>query len=41
MMFGLMLNAAVTDDDRPPTVVCAGQYPQHLQGLAGNGKDTL
>lgn len=41
MMFGFMLSATVAGEDRPPMVVCAGQYPQHLQGLAGNGKDTL
>ncbi|MGC9319184.1 MAG: hypothetical protein ACP5KN_14220 [Armatimonadota bacterium] len=27
--------------DLPDEIVCEGQYPGHLQGLAGNGVDTL
>ncbi len=27
--------------DTPAEVICEGQYPAHLQGIAGNGVDTL
>lgn len=42
-MPGPML-AALPDDTGshlPTEIICEGQYPHHLQGLTGNGKDTL
>ncbi|MEN6545780.1 MAG: hypothetical protein ABFE07_07065 [Armatimonadia bacterium] len=44
-MFGLLLTAATLSGvpltELPAEIICDGQYPLHLQGVAGNGKDTL
>lgn len=44
-MLGLILTATTLSGgpvtDLPTEIICEGQYPQHLQGVAGNGVDTL
>jgi len=44
-MFELILTATTQAGappaDLPAEIICEGQYPQHLQGIAGNGVDTL
>ena len=43
-MLGSMLTTTLSGEPRPglpAAVTCAGQYPQHLQGIAGNGVDAL
>ncbi|MEN6645420.1 MAG: hypothetical protein ABFE08_23500 [Armatimonadia bacterium] len=44
-MFGLLLTAATLSGvpltELPAEIICDGQYPLHLQGVTGNGKDTL
>ncbi len=44
-MLGLALAATMLSGvwlaDLPDEIICEGQYPGHLQGIAGNGVDTL
>ncbi len=40
-VLGAMAAAGVPSAGLPTEIVCEGQYPHHLQGLAGNGLDTL
>ena len=44
-MLGIALAATTLSGiwlaDLPDEIICEGQYPAHLQGIAGNGVDTL